>query len=174
MRILKISSKWVYSGITLDKFVISCIASNQEWISGNLQVSIINDQSVYFLSLRLFILMTDLDSRNNIEILVTTFYNTVKDDPLLAPVFAHVDWDHHLPIMVDFWSSMLLGDMRYKGNPFQKHIGLPITAEHFGQWLKLFMATVDENFGGPKAEEAKSRAQSIAGIFQHKLGLTNQ
>jgi hemoglobin len=115
--------------------------------------------------------MPDLDSRKQIEILISTFYKGVTADPLLGPVFSHVDWDHHLPIMVDFWSSMLLGDMSYQGNPFQKHIGLPITAEHFSQWLKLFTETVDANFEGPNAEEAKSRAQSIAGIFQHKLGL---
>ncbi len=115
--------------------------------------------------------MRDLDSREEIERLVSTFYSKVQVDPLLEPVFAHLDWDHHLPIMVNFWCSMLLGDMTYQGNPFQKHIGLPITAGHFSQWLKLFTATVNENFEGPKAEEAIGRANSIAGIFQHKLGL---
>lgn len=118
--------------------------------------------------------MHDLDSRKHIEILVGTFYNKVKGDPLLGPAFSHLDWGHHLPIMVDFWTSMLLGDMSYQGNPFQKHIGLPITTEHFSQWLKLFTATVNENFEGPKAEEAISRANSIAGIFQHKLGLVGK
>ncbi len=117
--------------------------------------------------------MPDLDSRKNIEILVQTFYDKVNADPLLAPIFSHVDWEKHLPIMYDFWTSMLLGDMSYTGNPFQKHIGLPISALHFEQWLKLFIETVDSNFEGPKAEEAKNRANSIAGIFQHKLGLTS-
>jgi hemoglobin len=115
--------------------------------------------------------MQDLDSRKHIEVLIGAFYTKVKVDPLLGPVFVHLDWAHHLPIMVDFWSSMLLGDRSYQGNPFQKHIGLPISTEHFSQWLKLFSGTVDVNFAGPKAEEAKSRANSIAGIFQHKLGL---
>ena len=115
--------------------------------------------------------MKDLDTRSNIEVLVRLFYERVNADPLLSPVFAHVDWVKHLPIMYDFWTSMLLGDMSYQGNPFQKHIGLPINAEHFTQWLQLFTATVDDSFSGPKAEEAKTRAISIAGIFQHKLGL---
>ena len=116
--------------------------------------------------------MQDIESRKDIEILVSTFYNKVRHDPLLAPVFAHVDWVHHLPVMVDFWSSILLGDMRYQGNPFQKHIGLPISAAHFEQWLKLFISTVDDGFAGPRADEARLRAKSIAGLFQHKLGLT--
>ena len=115
--------------------------------------------------------MTEIQTRSDIILLVDRFYEKVKQDQLLAPVFAHLDWPKHLPIMYNFWSSMLLGDQSYQGNPFQKHIGLPIKSQHFDRWLKLFTETVDLNFTGTKADEAKSRAQSIAGIFQHKLGL---
>jgi hemoglobin len=115
----------------------------------------------------------ELKTRAEIETMVDKFYEKVKQDLLLAPVFAHLDWQKHLPIMYNFWSSMLLGDQSYQGNPFQKHIGLPIESRHFDQWLKLFIATVDENFVGDKAQEVKQRAQSIAGIFQHKLGITS-
>jgi hemoglobin len=113
----------------------------------------------------------DITTRQDIQILVDRFYEKVKSDPLLSPVFAHLDWPKHLPVMYDFWSSILLGDNSYQGNPFQKHIPLPITANHFSQWLLLFRKTVDENFSGEKAEEAKSRAESIAGVFQFKLGV---
>lgn len=113
----------------------------------------------------------DIESREDIELLVNQFYNKVNQDALLAPVFGHVDWPHHLPIMYNFWSSMLLGDQSYQGNPFQKHIHLAINSTHFNRWLGLFSATIDENFAGMKADETKSRAQSIAGVFQHKLGL---
>ncbi len=115
--------------------------------------------------------MTDIIDRKDIETLVNLFYNKVKSDELLLPVFSHVDWPHHLPIMYNFWSSMLLGDQSYLGNPFQKHIHLAIDSSHFNQWLALFKETVDENFTGLKADEAKSRALSIAGVFQHKMGL---
>lgn len=113
----------------------------------------------------------DLISRKDIQLLVDSFYEKVKYDTLLDPIFRHVDWPKHLPVMYNFWSSILLGDNSYQGNPFQKHIPLPITAEHFSQWLKLFQATVDENFSGEKAEEVKSRASNIAGVFQFKLRL---
>lgn len=73
--------------------------------------------------------------------------------------------------MYSFWSSMMLGEFSYQGNPFEKHANLPIKQEHFSQWLNLFIQTVDENFKGDKAEEIKERAQSIARIFQHKMGL---
>ncbi|MBL7863031.1 MAG: group III truncated hemoglobin [Cyclobacteriaceae bacterium] len=113
----------------------------------------------------------ELHHRSDIITMVNKFYEKVKRDELLAPVFAHVDWPAHLPTMYNFWSSMLLGEQRYTGNPFQKHRTLPIEARHFDQWLKLFIETVDENFEGEKAEEIKMRAQSIARIFQHKMGL---
>ena len=58
-----------------------------------------------------------------------------------------------------------------KGNPLQSHLNLAIETKHFDQWLKLFKGTVDEHFIGEKAEETKIRAQAIAGVFQHKMGL---
>ena len=113
--------------------------------------------------------MQDITDREDIELLVNLFYSKVKEDKLLAPQFQHVDWPKHLPMLYNFWSSMLLGDQSYQGNPFQKHLALSISAPHFERWLKLFDQTVDEHFAGLKAEEAKRRAQSIAGVWQFKL-----
>jgi hemoglobin len=73
--------------------------------------------------------------------------------------------------MYSFWASMMLGEQSYRGNPFQKHVGLPIGTEHFEAWLKLFFEVVDDNFQGEQAEEIKSRAQQIAQVFQHKMNL---
>jgi hemoglobin len=114
---------------------------------------------------------SDIISRHDIQVLVDSFYDKVKADDLLGPVFADLDWPHHLPIMYNFWSSMLLGDQTYRGNPLEKHLRLAVTSEHFKRWLALFKQTVDENFSGEKAEEVKMRADSIAGIFQMKMGL---
>ena len=111
----------------------------------------------------------DITSRHDIQILVDNFYEKVKVDNLLGPVFAGLDWPHHLPRMYNFWSSMLLGDQSYRGNPFEKHVRLSITSEHFTRWLQLFKETVDEHFKGQKADEVKMRADSIAGIFQLKM-----
>lgn len=115
--------------------------------------------------------MTDILARPDVESLIRKFYDKVQADTLLAPHFAHVDFPAHLPTMFNFWSSMMLGEQSYQGNPFQKHIPLKIGKEHFQQWLKLFVDTVDENFQGDRADEIKKRAQSIAGVFQYKLGL---
>lgn len=115
---------------------------------------------------------TDIINRDGVKLLVDRFYDKVTSDQLLGPIFSHVDWPHHLPTMYNFWSSILLGDQTYQGNPLQKHLPLPVAAEHFDRWLFLFLQTVTENFEGEKAEEAKIRAQSIASLFQFKMGLS--
>ena len=117
-----------------------------------------------------------MDIRNieDIILLVDRFYDKVNKDSLLSPVFndfAEVSWEDHLPVMYSFWSAVLFDTNTYKGQPFTSHIELPVTTEHFHRWLELFKQTVDENFKGEKAEEAKERADSIAYIFQTKLGL---
>lgn len=113
----------------------------------------------------------DIITRRDLTDLVDSFYEKVKSDPLLGPVFSYVNWAQHLPVMYNFWCSMLLGEGSYKGSPLQSHLHLPIARAHFDQWLKLFKETVDEKFFGEKADETKMRAQAIAGVFQHKLGL---
>jgi hemoglobin len=115
--------------------------------------------------------LNDITKRADIENLVNSFYDKVKIDPLLGPVFSHVNWPAHLPTMYNFWASMILGEQSYRGAPFPKHADLPISSTHFDQWLKLFTDTVDHLFTGTKAEEIKVRAQSIAQVFQHKMNL---
>jgi hemoglobin len=117
------------------------------------------------------VIKQDIISRTDIERLVDRFYDKVKSDSLLAPVFTHVDWPKHLPVMCDFWALTLLGEPGYRNNMVQKHLDLSIQPEHFERWLALFNSTVDEFFSGDKAEEAKSRAYSMAVVIQVKLGL---
>jgi hemoglobin len=120
---------------------------------------------------------SDINDEADVKRLVDTFYDRVNADPLLAAVFndvAQVNWPHHLPIMYRFWSSLLLGTMTYKGQPFPKHLPLPIGKEHFERWLELFKLTVDALFRGVKAEEAKLRAENIAHMFQYRLEYLKQ
>jgi len=116
----------------------------------------------------------DIGTEDHIRTLVYSFYERVGQDTLLGPIFnevARIDWPTHLPLMVDFWCSVLFGVARYKGRPFPKHAVLPISKEHFNRWLSLFSETVDAHFAGPKAEEAKSKALSIATMFKHRMSL---
>jgi hemoglobin len=113
----------------------------------------------------------DIQTKADVTLLINEFYNKVRKDQLLAPHFSHVDWEHHTPIIINFWAMILLGDPTYKGNPMSKHLNLPLQKEDFNQWLSLFTRTIDENFSGDKAAEAKQRALTIAGMFQFKMGL---
>ena len=117
-----------------------------------------------------------LNGRDEVKTLVDRFYQKVDMDDLLSPVFnevAQINWEHHLPKMYDFWETVLFGAQKFKGNPMDTHIKLSrktrLTQAHFDRWLELFYTTVNENFTGEKAEEAKIRARSIAGIMQHKI-----
>lgn len=115
---------------------------------------------------------SDINTREDIENLISRFYEKVRADDLLAPHFDQVDWVKHTPVIIEFWCMILLGGHGYKSNPFEKHMKMQIRQHHFERWLLLFSETVDENFSGPKASEAKDRARNIAGVFQHKMGLT--
>jgi len=123
---------------------------------------------------------SDITSREDIELLVNTFYEKVKVNPVIGHIFtevANVDWDAHLPVMYNFWTSAILGDQSYTGNPMTVHIALSkkteMTMVHFIEWLKLFSETVDELFVGEMAKETKFRAGNIARLMLHKIE-TNQ
>lgn len=114
-------------------------------------------------------------TRADIETLVNSFYDKVKKDELIGPIFndvAKVDWEEHLPKLYNFWEDLLLGSDNYSGRPFLPHIPLGLQIDHFGRWLELFFKTVDEHFIGLKADEAKARALRIAKNFTINLGLT--
>jgi hemoglobin len=74
-----------------------------------------------------------------IRTLVHRFYERVRVDDVLAPIFASriKDWEPHLERMCAFWSSVTLMTGRYHGRPMQLHAVLPATASHFGRWLSF-------------------------------------
>ena len=114
----------------------------------------------------------DIISFEDIKLLVDKFYEKVNKDDLLSWIFnnlSKVDWKTHLPIMYDFWCTILLGTKTYKGHPFDIHLYLPVDSRHFDRWVKLFEEAVDENFSGEIAKEAKLRANTISEIFQYKI-----
>lgn len=122
--------------------------------------------------------MKDIASRADIEHLVEHFYHQAMVDETIAHFFHTVvvlDLEHHLPLICDFWETVLLGNIRYKGNPMLKHIDLaqksPLQKEQFERWIALWKATNKKLFQGPISEEAMRRAEQIAGLMMFKLGL---
>jgi hemoglobin len=118
----------------------------------------------------------DIENRADIEILVNSFYEKVKEDKDIGFFFTdvvNINWDKHLPIMYNFWENILFNTGSYSGNPMEKHIKLnkksKIKMEHFQRWTNLFNSTVDSLFEGINAEMVKQRALSIATVMQIKI-----
>jgi hemoglobin len=122
----------------------------------------------------------DIENREDIDLLMQVFYSRAISDDVIGYIFtevAHLDLDHHLPIIGDFWETMLFrsGDYAKHGrNPLQVHADLndksPLEFEHFERWLEIFNTAVDENFSGERADFIKLRANAIANRFLSYLG----
>ncbi len=116
--------------------------------------------------------MKDITTIDDIRNLVDSFYDKVREDEILGPIFIEKigeRWPEHLARMYAFWQTILLHEHTYFGSPFPPHARLPIEKEHFDRWLDLFHMTIDENFDGEKAIEAKWRAGKMAEMFQYKI-----
>ena len=96
--------------------------------------------------------------------LVDGFYDRVRADPLIGPVFNERigDWGPHLEQMRLFWSSVALMSGAYHGRPMPKHLPLPVDARHFDRWLKLFEATARDLCPPAAADHFIERARRIA------------
>ena len=124
--------------------------------------------------------MSDIKSRADIEKLIIIFYEKVKQDKTIGFIFNDVvkmDWPHHIPVIVDFWETILLDNPVYKKNAMEVHYDLnkkvALQKEHFESWLHLFNSTVDELFEGRIATLAKTRAKGIADVMLLKMSNSN-
>ncbi|OEJ98523.1 globin [Flavivirga aquatica] len=116
----------------------------------------------------------DLKTREDVFLLVSSFYKKVRADTVLGSFFNDVikDWDAHLDRLTTFWESSLFLKTKYLGNPLEIHVKVDaennnsITELHFGLWLNLWFQTIDELFEGDYAENAKRRARKM-GTFLH-------
>jgi hemoglobin len=99
-----------------------------------------------------------------IDRLFRAFYDRVRADSVLGPVFAEriKHWDPHLERMCAFWSSVALMSGRYHGQPMEKHLPLPVDARHFDRWLQLFEQTARKMCPPSAAEHFIERARRIA------------
>lgn len=117
-----------------------------------------------------------IQDRADIELLIDTFYEKVKADELIGFIFnevAQVDWPRHLPLMYDFWESLLLHRPVYRGQLIPVHMALdkkvPLQQAHFSRWKKLFFESLDELFIGAEVAEAKRRVELIEPLMLFKI-----
>lgn len=87
-------------------------------------------------------------SESYVSLLVDAFYDKVRSDPVLGPVFDDVIQDHwaeHLDRMKLFWTSIALRTGTYRGYPMPVHKALTeARPEHFDMWLDHFRSTLEE------------------------------
>lgn len=121
----------------------------------------------------------DIENREDLLLLVKRFYDKLLADASISYLFteiAQINLEHHLPVLVDFWDSILFGSDTYRKNAMQPHLDLhrrsPFSDHHFDTWLRYFNETADELFEGEKAFMAKERAMSIATVMKIKLKQT--
>ena len=106
-------------------------------------------------------------SEDSIGAVIEAFYQKVRRDPALGPVFSRAiadhEWPEHLAIIRDFWSSVMLNTGRYKRNPFAVHLSIEgISPALFTRWLALFEETCREHLAPEIAAELHGRAVAIA------------
>ncbi|HEX6356284.1 group II truncated hemoglobin [Actinophytocola sp.] len=84
-----------------------------------------------------------------LEKLFTRFYEKVPDDPLLAPVFAHMDPGHAQHVAA--WVGEVFGGPKTYSTTrgghthmISRHLGRGITEEQRRRWVTLLQDTADE------------------------------
>jgi len=120
--------------------------------------------------------LSDIHGRPEIERLINTFYDRIRADVILGPIFnevAQTDWSTHLPRMAAFWETVLFRTGGYTGSPLAAHVRLVALTEmgrsQFDHWLSLFRTTVDDLFSGEHADHIKSCAADMANVIHAKI-----
>jgi hemoglobin len=120
--------------------------------------------------------MRDVQSRDDLHLLMSSFYDKLLSDEKINFIFievAKIDLETHLLDLVDFWEQMLFNTGSYRKNVLQIHLDInekiKLSSAHFAIWLNYFNLTIDENFKGQIADNMKTRALSIATVMKIKM-----
>ena len=109
----------------------------------------------------------------DLERLIPIFYERVRADPMLGPVFAGAvaDWPEHHRLLQSFWSAVMRGSGRYKGSPMAAHLrhAAAISPAMFDRWLQLWRESAAELLPPDAAAALAAKAERIAESLQ--LGL---
>jgi hemoglobin len=118
----------------------------------------------------------DIQNRGDIESVLKAFYTRVFGDELIGHFFTEVvplNLEEHLPLIADFWESIVFGKTAYQKNVMEVHRHIhhlsSIKKEHLDRWVSIFTQTIDEHFEGGNATLMKQRARSVATLMDIKL-----
>ncbi len=121
--------------------------------------------------------MTDITTRKDVFLLVSTFYDKIRKDAEIGFVFNETitDWSEHIEKLTDFWENIIFNNKKYFGNPIHTHLlvdehfNYVITPNLFGIWLNYWFETLNENFSGKNVELIKERARKMSSILMINL-----
>jgi len=124
--------------------------------------------------------MNDIQHQTDLYLLVDEFYKKLLSDDTISYVFTDIvkiKIEEHLPILVTFWSQVILGTGGYANNLTQIHLDIDakshLTPALFKVWIGHFNTTVNENFEGENAEKIKTQALNLATVLQIKIAQQN-
>ena len=124
--------------------------------------------------------MKDIQTQTDLCLLVDEFYKKLFADDAINYIFTDVvkiKIEEHLPILVTFWSQVILGTGGYANNLTQIHLDVNarsyLSSALFKIWINHFNTTVNENFGGENAEKIKTQALNLATVLQIKIAQQN-
>ena len=102
-----------------------------------------------------------------IRTVILAFYDKVRGDSLLAPIFEEAigdNWDHHIERIILFWLTATGLQRGYDGRSFMpahlRHSS--IRPDHLPRWLELFCRTADEQCGPEEARALVDIAERMA------------
>ncbi|MCF8248080.1 MAG: group III truncated hemoglobin [Saprospiraceae bacterium] len=120
-----------------------------------------------------------IENRDDVSLLVRSFYTKIRRDEMLGPIFNNAikDWEPHLEKLTDFWEGNLFffvktkyaGDPKIAHNALDLHLHKSLTMNHFGHWINLWLETIEEHFTGETAERAKMIARKMASFLFLKI-----
>ncbi|HVG11481.1 MAG TPA: group III truncated hemoglobin [Flavisolibacter sp.] len=118
----------------------------------------------------------DIETRADLELVLARFYDRALTDDEIGTFFTEVVPLHlptHLPLILDFWESVVLGTRGYSKDVMSIHRNIhnlaTISTAHLDRWYYLFSTTVAEHFSGKNATLMMQRARSIATMMDIKL-----
>jgi hemoglobin len=124
--------------------------------------------------------MNDIKTQEDLSLLVANLYQKLLSDNRISYIFTDIvkiKLEEHLPVLVTFWSQVILGTGGYSNNLTQIHLDVDLkehlSPELFRIWLEHFYAAVDENFMGENSEKIKTQALSLATILKIKIAQQN-
>lgn len=114
-----------------------------------------------------------------IRTVILSFYEKVRSDPLLGPIFEAAigdDWDHHIERIILFWLTATGLQRGYEGRNFMpahlRHSS--IHTDQLPRWLELFRQTAGEHCSPEPARALVDIAERMAQTLEIGLARKDQ